>query len=199
MKKIKVGIAGAAGYTGGELIRILIHHPKVELVSLHSRSSANKPVYTIHQDLAGDTDLSFSATLDENIDVLFLCMGHGESGRYLEENSIHENTLIIDLSNDFRLDKNSLAGVRKFIYGLPELNREAIKKAKNIANPGCFATAIQLGLLPLVKQGLLNDVYTTGITGSTGAGQTFGNTSHFSWRAKISRHIKHIPTSICMR
>ena len=183
MKKIKVGIAGAAGYTGGELIRILLNHSNHELVSIYSRSNALRPIDSVHQDLVGESALCFSDDLDKDIDVLFLCMGHGESKNFLMENPVHEKTRIIDLSNDFRLIHNSSNGSRKFVYGLPELNREAIMNAQNIANPGCFATAIQLGLLPLAKNNLLNEVYTTGITGSTGAGQTPGTTSHFSWRS----------------
>ena len=181
--KIKAGIIGGAGYTGGELIRLLINHPFVEISFIHSRSNAGKPVHTVHQDLLGETDLKFSGELNNDIDVLFLCLGHGESKKFLTENKISEKIKIIDLANDFRLNLQSEIGNRKFIYGLPELNREQIKTANNIANPGCFATTIQLGLLPLAKAGLLKDVYTTGITGSTGAGQSLSATSHFSWRA----------------
>lgn len=180
---IKVGIIGGAGYTGGELIRLLINHPHVSISFIHSRSNAGKPVYTIHQDLTGETDLKFTDNLNKDIDVLFLCLGHGESKIFLEENTLPGNVKIIDLANDFRLSCNQQQGARNFVYGLPELNREKIISAQNIANPGCFATAIQLGLLPLAKVGLLNDVYTTGITGSTGAGQSLSATSHFSWRA----------------
>jgi N-acetyl-gamma-glutamyl-phosphate reductase len=183
MEKIKVGIIGGAGYTGGELIRLLLNHPGVVLSFIHSRSNAGKPVYSIHQDLAGETDLLFSAELSDDIDVLFLCLGHGESKKFLSENKIADKIKVIDLANDFRLNNQSETGNRKFIYGLPELNKEKIKTAGNIANPGCFATAIQVGLLPLAKAGLLNEVYTTGITGSTGAGQSLSGTSHFSWRA----------------
>lgn len=180
---IKVGIIGGAGYTGGELIRLLINHPHVSISYIHSRSNAGKPVHTIHQDLTGETDLKFSGELNDEIDVLFLCLGHGESQKFINENNIPEHIKIIDLANDFRLNQNSKIKNRQFIYGLPELNREKIKSAQNIANPGCFATAIQLGLLPLAKAGLLTDIYTTGITGSTGAGQSLSATSHFSWRA----------------
>ncbi|MEK7225774.1 MAG: N-acetyl-gamma-glutamyl-phosphate reductase [Bacteroidota bacterium] len=179
---IKVGIIGGAGYTGGELIRLLIHHPDVAVSFIHSRSNAGKRVHTVHPDLLGDTDLDFSGELNDDIDVLFLCLGHGESKKFLTENKITDKIKIIDLANDFRLSDQSQIGNRKFIYGLPELNRDKIKSASNIANPGCFATTIQLGLLPLAKAGLLKDVYTTGITGSTGAGQSFAQTSHFSWR-----------------
>jgi len=181
--KIKVGIIGGAGYTGGELIRLLINHPAAELSFIHSRSNAGKPVYTVHQDLFGDTELKFTGELSNEADVLFLCLGHGESKKFLIENTIDEKIKVIDLANDFRLQVGSQIGNRKFIYGLPELNREQIKSAQNIANPGCFATTLQLGMLPLAKAGLLKDVYTTGITGTTGAGQGLSATSHFSWRA----------------
>ena len=183
MQKIKVGIIGGAGYTGGELIRLLIHHQYTTVSFIHSRSNAGKPVYSVHQDLLGDTELKFTNELNNDIDVLFLCLGHGESTKFLTENTIPENIKIIDLANDFRLISSSKLGKRNFVYGLPELNRQKIKSAKNIANPGCFATTLQLGLLPLAKAGLLKDIYTTGITGSTGAGQSMAQTSHFSWRA----------------
>ncbi len=183
MRKIKAGIIGGAGYTGGELIRLLLIHPGVETSFIHSRSNAGKSVHTIHQDLLGDTDLKFTGELNDDIDVLFLCLGHGESKKFLTENKIADRIKIIDLANDFRLTMQSEIANRKFIYGLPELNRDKIKTAANIANPGCFATSIQLGLLPLAKAGLLTDIYTTGITGSTGAGQSLSSTSHFSWRA----------------
>jgi len=179
---ITAGIIGGAGYTGGELIRLLIHHPEVHVAFVHSRSNAGKPVSSVHQDLIGDTGLTFSGELQDT-DLLFLCLGHGESKKFLAENTIASSTRIIDLANDFRLSATSTIGDREFVYGLPELNREAIRTAKNIANPGCFATAIQVGLLPLAKAGLLTDIYTTGITGSTGAGQSLSATSHFSWRA----------------
>jgi len=179
---IKVGIIGGAGYTGGELIRLLIHHPGVSVSFIHSRSNAGKPVYSVHHDLLGDTELKFSDELNDDVDVIFLCLGHGESKKFLTENKISGEIKIIDLANDFRLSQSSKLEARSFDYGLPELNRDKIKKANNVANPGCFATTIQLGLLPLAKAGLLKDVYTTGITGSTGAGQSLSATSHFSWR-----------------
>jgi len=183
--KIKGGIIGGAGYTGGELIRLLIHHPFVTVSFIHSRSNAGKPVTDVHADLVGDTDLKFTGEISQDIDVLFLCLGHGESTKFLKETPINASVKIIDLANDFRLrkDSNQPDINRNFVYGLPELNREAIKKAKNIANPGCFATTIQLGLLPLAHTGILKEIYTTGITGSTGAGQKLAATSHFSWRA----------------
>ena len=180
--KVKAGIIGGAGYTGGELIRLLIHHPGVSVSFIHSRSNAGKPVHFIHQDLLGDTELKFSGELNDDIDVLFLCLGHGESKTFLAENKIADKVKVIDLANDFRLSQSSKLAARSFVYGLPEINRDKIKKANNVANPGCFATTIQLGLLPLAKAGLLKDVYTTGITGSTGAGQSLTATSHFSWR-----------------
>jgi len=183
MKKINVGIAGGAGYTGGELLRILVHHPQVHISFVHSSSNAGKPVSAVHTDLIGDTDLVFTNTFLDTIDVLFLCMGHNESKKLLTEQNIAASVSIIDLSQDFRLTQNAVIADRTFVYGLPELNREKITTAKNIANPGCFATAIQLALLPLAKSGLLQDIYTTGITGSTGAGQSLSATSHFSWRA----------------
>lgn len=183
MGKIKAGIIGGAGYTGGELIRLLINHPEVSLEFVQSRSNAGKPVHAVHPDLIGDTDLSFSGEMSTAIDVLFLCLGHGESRKFLEQTAISSTTKIVDLTNDFRLRNQSSIGNRQFVYGLPELNRNQIKNADNIANPGCFATAIQLGLLPIAEAGLLHDVYTTGITGSTGAGQSLSQSSHFSWRA----------------
>jgi N-acetyl-gamma-glutamyl-phosphate reductase len=181
MAKIKAGIIGAAGYTGGELIRILIHHPAVELVFAKSDSQAGKPISSVHSDLVGDTDLLFSDSLSNDIDVLFLCVGHGQAKKFVLEDTIPAHIRIIDLSQDFRLGET--IGDREFVYGLPEFQKEAIKSAQNIANPGCFATAIQLGLLPLASAGLLkNTIHTTGITGSTGAGQSLSETSHFSWR-----------------
>jgi len=165
------------------LIRLLINHPNVEISFIHSSSNAGNPVSKIHSDLIGETSLLFSAELNKDIDVLFLCVGHGDAAKFLGANIIDEKIKVIDLSQDFRLADKTVNGNRTFTYGLPELNKEDIRHAKNIANPGCFATAIQLGLLPLAKAGLLSDVYTTGITGSTGAGQSLSTTSHFSWRA----------------
>jgi len=201
---IKVGIIGGAGYTGGELIRLLINHPEVKISFVNSSSNEGNPLYQVHADLLGETDLHFTNKLNSDIDLLFLCVGHGDARKFLIENSIDEQIKIIDLSQDFRLNENSILGKRKFIYGLPELNKEAIITANNIANPGCFATAIQLGLLPLASIGIIGDVYTTGITGSTGAGQGLNNTSHFSWRANniqaykslAHQHIYEITQSI---
>jgi len=183
METIKAGIVGGAGYTGGELIRLLVNHPHTDVAFIHSRSNAGQAVSHVHQDLLGETDWVFTSELSNDIDVLFLCVGHGEAKKFLEENKIDQKIKIIDLSQDFRLSKTSTIGERSFVYGLPELNKEKIQSADNIANPGCFATAIQLGLLPLAKAGLLDEIYTTGITGSTGAGQGLATTSHFSWRA----------------
>jgi len=183
MQKVNIGIVGGAGYTGGELLRVLLRHPNAHIAFVHSTSSAGELVSKVHADLLGDTELKFTNTLDQNIDVLFLCVGHGDANKFLTANEIKASIKIIDLSQDFRLAGSATIGDRNFIYGLPELQREAIKSANNIANPGCFATAIQLGLLPLAAKGLLKEVYTTGITGSTGAGQGLSNTSHFSWRA----------------
>ncbi len=202
MKKIKAGIIGGAGYTGGETIRLLINHPHVELTFVHSRSNAGNPLYATHADLIGDTDLKYTDTIQQDVDVIFLCLGHGESKKFLQDNPINATVKIIDLSQDFRLGET--VGERKFIYGLPELQRDEIKKANNVANPGCFATAIQLGLLPLAKAGILNEVHATGITGSTGAGQKLQDTTHFTWRANnISayktlshQHLKEIGQSI---
>ncbi|MBK8521274.1 MAG: N-acetyl-gamma-glutamyl-phosphate reductase [Chitinophagaceae bacterium] len=200
--KIKVGIVGGAGYTGGELIRILLNHPDAEIIFVHSKSNAGNFLYQVHKDLLGDTEIKFSSVLNNKIDVLFLCVGHGDAVKFLAENEIDASIRIIDLSQDFRLGET--VNKRKFVYGLPELNKAQIKKAKNIANPGCFATAIQLGLLPLAKAGLLKEINTTGITGSTGAGQGFSETSHFSWRANniqayktlSHQHLKEIGQSM---
>ncbi len=200
---IKVGIAGGAGYTGGELLRILVHHPKVEITFVHSKSNAGNPVYQVHGDLFGDTDIKFSESLQNGADVLFLCLGHGDSVKFIADNQsfINDNPdmKIIDLSQDFRPENDD------FIYGLPELKRDMIAKANKVANPGCFATCIQLGLLPLAKAGLLNtEIHTTGITGSTGAGQKPTETTHFSWRndnisvykAFNHQHLKEINQSL---
>ncbi len=177
---LKIGIIGGAGYTAGELIRLLLHHPAAEIAFVQSRSSAGRPVASVHDDLVGDTDLRFVAEVPAEPDVLFLCSGHGESKAFLEKNQFSNSLKIIDLSHDFRLHRPG----NDFVYGLPELNRTAICEAQKIANPGCFATAIQLALLPLAAEGLLNDeVHVHAITGSTGAGQQPTDTTHFSWRS----------------
>jgi N-acetyl-gamma-glutamyl-phosphate reductase len=183
---LRVGIIGAAGFTGGELIRILIRHPVAAISFAQSKTYAGKYWFDVHADLAGETNERFTVDFHDQIDVLFLCVGHGEAKKFLEENPSWEKIKIIDLSQDYRLHaqgKRPVFNNHPFIYGLPELNRDAIRQAQYIANPGCFATAIQLGLLPLAKAGLLTDIYTTGITGSTGAGQALTATGHFSWRA----------------
>ncbi|BDW92011.1 N-acetyl-gamma-glutamyl-phosphate reductase [Flagellimonas marinaquae] len=180
---IKAGIIGGSGYTGGELIRLLLNHPRTEIDFVYSTTRAGKPITSAHQDLLGQTELNFSGEINSNIDVVFLCLGHGNSTTFLNENKFSPATKIIDLSNDFRLQADSNFNGQRFVYGLPELNKSAIKAAEAIANPGCFATAIQLALLPLAKAGLLGaDVHINAVTGSTGAGVGLSPTSHFSWR-----------------
>ncbi|GAB4517495.1 MAG: N-acetyl-gamma-glutamyl-phosphate reductase [Allomuricauda sp.] len=180
---IKVGIIGGSGYTGGELIRLLLNHPEAEIDFVYSTTRAGKPITAAHQDLLGQTDLTFSGEVNPDVDVVFLCLGHGNSTSFLNENKFSASTKIIDLSNDFRLQGDSMFNGQRFIYGLPELNKSAIHAAEAIANPGCFATAIQLALLPLAKAGFLgNDVHINAVTGSTGAGVGLSDTSHFSWR-----------------
>ncbi|MEM9337356.1 MAG: N-acetyl-gamma-glutamyl-phosphate reductase [Bacteroidota bacterium] len=175
---IKVGIIGAAGYTAGELIRILVHHPEVQIDYVQSESQVGKKVYDIHKDLIGDLELTFTGDISSEVDVVFICKGHGESRKVLVAHPELYQTKVIDLSQDFRL-----AGDHEFVYGLPEANAQAIGASKYLANPGCFATAIQLSLLPAVADGLITgDIHISGITGSTGAGQSFSETSHFSWR-----------------
>jgi len=177
---VKTGIIGGAGYTAGELIRILLNHPQAEIGFVQSSSNAGNPVTDVHDDLLGETDLVFTEEMPfAEVDVIFLCMGHGKSKEFMASNSLPEHLKVIDLSHDFRLKREG----NNFIYGLPELNRDKIKSAKNIANPGCFATGIQLALLPLADAALLTDeVHIQAITGSTGAGQKPTDTSHFSWR-----------------
>ncbi|MBF9143288.1 N-acetyl-gamma-glutamyl-phosphate reductase [Hymenobacter properus] len=181
--KIKAGIVGGAGYTAGELIRILLHHEFVELGGIVSSSNAGNPVYQVHDDLVGETDLVFASELAGDEDVVFLCLGHGNSKAWLHKNALPETTHVIDLSNDFRLHADAEFEGREFVYGLPELNKSLIQQAQSIANPGCFATAIQLALLPLAQAGrLTHDIHVSAITGSTGAGQSLSETVHFSWR-----------------
>jgi N-acetyl-gamma-glutamyl-phosphate reductase len=180
---IKAGIVGGAGYTAGELIRILNHHPKADLDFVYSTSNAGNPITQVHQDLIGELSLVFTDTINKEVDVLFLCLGHGNSTAFLEKNSFSENTKIIDLSNDFRLKADAKFQGKEFVYGLPETSKEAIKKANYIANPGCFATAIQLALLPLAAaQKLEHSVHINATTGATGAGVSPSATGHFAWR-----------------
>ncbi len=176
---IKVGILGAAGYTGGELIRLLLNHPQVEIVFANSESNAGNKVYAVHEGLIGDTELEFTSEMPwDKVDVVFFCFGHGKSEAFLKEHSIPSNVKIIDLAQDFRIKGN-----HDYVYGLPEIHRDEIAQCQHLANPGCFATCIQEGLLPLAKAGLLiNDISVNAITGSTGAGQKPGATTHFSWR-----------------
>ena len=176
---INVGILGAAGYTGGELIRLLINHPSVNIVFANSESNAGNKVYDVHEGLLGETEMEFTSEMPfDKVDVVFFCFGHGKSEAFLKEHSIPANVKIIDLAQDFRI-----AGDHDYVYGLPETHRDIIAKCQHLANPGCFATCIQLGLLPLAKAGLItNDIVVNAITGSTGAGQKPGATTHFSWR-----------------
>jgi len=180
MTKIKVGVIGGAGYTAGELLRILIHHPAVEIVFVNSSSNAGNSIADIHSGLIGETDLVFTSELPfAEVDALFLCSAHGDSKKFMDNNTVPASVKIIDLSTDYRAKSPS----HDFVYGLPELNREEIRTATRIANPGCFATAIQLALFPLASAGLLNDeIHVNAITGSTGAGVKPSDTSHFSWR-----------------
>ena len=176
---VRVGILGAAGYTGGELIRLLINHPEAEIVFANSESNAGNKVYDVHEGLIGDTELEFTSEMPfDKVDVVFFCFGHGKSEAFLKEHTIPSNVKIIDLAQDFRIKGN-----HDYVYGLPETHREEIAKCQHLANPGCFATCIQEGLLPLAKAGLLtHDIAVNAITGSTGAGQKPGATTHFSWR-----------------
>ncbi|MBR1519831.1 MAG: N-acetyl-gamma-glutamyl-phosphate reductase [Bacteroidaceae bacterium] len=176
---VKVGILGAAGYTGGELIRLLLNHPEVEIVFANSESNAGNLISDVHEGLLGETEQRFTAEMPfDQVDVVFFCFGHGKSEAFLKEHTIPENVKIIDLAQDFRIKGN-----HDYVYGLPEIHKEEIAKCQHLANPGCFATCIQLGLLPLAKAGLLTkDIAVNAITGSTGAGQKPGATTHFSWR-----------------
>ncbi|WP_281335921.1 N-acetyl-gamma-glutamyl-phosphate reductase [Flavobacterium eburneipallidum] len=188
---ITIGIIGGSGYTAGELIRILMFHPNAKLDFVYSTTNAGKPLSIAHHDLMGDIEMNFTDTINPNVDVLFLCLGHGKSKSFLDNNYISINTKIIDLGNDFRLNKDKNHYEKSFVYGLPELNKTDIQNAQYIANPGCFATAIQLALLPLASNGLLNDdVHINATTGSTGAGVSLSETSHFSWRNNNFSHYK---------
>lgn len=180
-RKVNVGIVGGAGYTAGELLRILIEHPAVELKFVQSSSQAGKNIAEIHTDLTGRSDLIFTEKWISEVDVIFLCRGHNHSKFFLSENVIPSSVKLIDLSQDFRLAANSQFSDRQFIYGLPELNKELIKSASNIANPGCFATSIELALLPIASH-ITEDIHIHSITGSTGAGQSLGSATHFSYR-----------------
>ncbi|MCI6744606.1 MAG: N-acetyl-gamma-glutamyl-phosphate reductase [Paraprevotella sp.] len=176
---VRVGILGAAGYTGGELIRLLINHPQAEIVFANSESNAGNLICDVHEGLMGETDMRFTAEMPFNeVDVVFFCFGHGKSRAFLQEHTIPSHVKIIDLAQDFRI-----AGEHDYVYGLPETHRQEISTCMHLANPGCFATCIQLGLLPALKAGIISgDIHTNGITGSTGAGQKPGATTHFSWR-----------------
>lgn len=177
---IKVGILGAAGYTGGELIRLLLNHPSAEIVFANSESNAGNRIADVHTGLIGETDMLFTSEMPfEKVDVVFFCFGHGKSKEFLQEHNIPDTVKIIDLAQDFRI-----AGSHDYVYGLPETHRSVISQARHIANPGCFATCIQLALLPALKSGIISgDIHINGITGSTGAGQKPTATTHFSWRS----------------
>ncbi|MEN8185648.1 MAG: N-acetyl-gamma-glutamyl-phosphate reductase [Bacteroidota bacterium] len=180
---IKAGIIGGAGYTAGELIRILLNHPKTELDFVYSTSNAGNKISDIHQDMEGELDQKFTDKINPDVDVLFLCLGHGNSSKFLHENEFSDKTKIIDLSNDFRLENDKVFEGKEFVYGLPELNKNTTEKADYLANPGCFATAIQLAILPLAKAGLIKeDIHINATTGATGAGTSLSKTTHFTWR-----------------
>ncbi|MES2544232.1 MAG: N-acetyl-gamma-glutamyl-phosphate reductase [Bacteroidota bacterium] len=188
---INIGIIGGSGYTAGELIRILMFHPNAKLDFVYSTTNAGKPISFAHQDLLGDIEMNFTDTVNPNVDVVFLCLGHGKSISFLEKNQFSKQTKIIDLGNDFRLTKDAVFNGKKFVYGLPELNKSNIKSAQYIANPGCFATAIQLALLPLAKKHwLTTSIHVNATTGSTGAGVQPSETSHHSWRNNNMSHYK---------
>lgn len=188
---IKAGIIGGAGYTAGELIRLLLNHSGVILDFVYSTSNSGNKIHKVHADLVGETDMLFDNKVNPDVDVLFLCLGHGNSSVFLRENTFSTKTKIIDLSNDFRLDADCIFMNKKFVYGLPEVFKEEIIKAQYIANPGCFATAIQLALLPLAKASLLkDDIHVNAVTGATGAGVSLSKTTHFTWRDNNFSHYK---------
>ena len=188
---LEIGIIGGAGYTAGELIRLLLNHSKTNINFVYSTSNAGNKLYKVHQDLIGSTEISFTSEINNKVDVLFLCLGHGNSTGFLEKNKLSNNTKIIDLSNDFRLLADKKFDQKEFVYGLPELNKSAIKSANNIANPGCFATALQLAILPLAANNLLkDDVHINAVTGATGAGTSLSKTTHFTWRDNNFSHYK---------
>jgi N-acetyl-gamma-glutamyl-phosphate reductase len=188
---LEIGIIGGAGYTAGELIRLLLNHPETTINFVYSTSNAGNKLHKIHQDLIGSTEISFTDKINTEIDLLFLCLGHGNSTSFLENNRFSTNTKIIDLSNDFRLLADKNFDQKEFVYGLPELQKEKIKEAKYIANPGCFATALQLAILPLAAHKLLsNDIHINAVTGATGAGTSLSATTHFTWRDNNFSHYK---------
>ena len=188
---IQVGIIGGAGYTAGELIRLLLVHSKTEINFVYSTSSAGKKLSAIHQDLVGSTEQLFTDTINTDVDVVFLCLGHGNSKLFLENNTFSKATKIIDLSNDFRLTPDAVFQNKQFVYGLPELNKSDIQSAQYIANPGCFATAIQLAILPLAANGLIKEaIHVNAVTGATGAGTSLSATTHFTWRVDNFSHYK---------
>ncbi|SCY04013.1 N-acetyl-gamma-glutamyl-phosphate reductase [Nonlabens sp. Hel1_33_55] len=188
---IKAGIIGGSGFTAGELIRILLNHPAVEIDFVFTTSKAGQPVSDIHQDLYGVTDIKFTDQVNLEVDVVFLCLGHGNSSKFLEVNDFSDNTKIIDLSNDFRLTADSLFQGKQFVYGLPELNLDEIEKADYIANPGCFATAIQQAILPLAaNESITSDIHVNAVTGATGAGTSLSDTTNFVWRDNNFSHYK---------
>ncbi|HAO15942.1 MAG TPA: N-acetyl-gamma-glutamyl-phosphate reductase [Tenacibaculum sp.] len=180
---IQVGIIGGAGYTAGELIRLLLQHPKAVINFVYSTSNAGNKISHIHQDLEGSTEIRFTKAINQNVDLLFLCLGHGNSNKFLTKTCFSSNTKIIDLSNDFRLEKDHIYKDKTFVYGLPEFQKEVIKNSTYIANPGCFATAIQLALLPIANaKKIKNDIHINAVTGATGAGTSLSSTTHFTWR-----------------
>ena len=188
---LDIGIIGGAGFTAGELIRLLLNHPETNINFVYSTSNAGNKIYKVHQDLIGTTEMNFTNEVNPDIDLLFLCLGHGNSTTFLNKNIFSKNTKIIDLSNDFRLLDDKNFGGKEFIYGLPELQKETIKGAKYIANPGCFATALQLAVLPLASNSLLhNDVHINAVTGATGAGTALSATTHFTYRDNNFSHYK---------
>ena len=188
---IKVGIIGGAGYTAGELIRLLLNHKETTIDFVFSTSNADNKIHKVHQDLIGSTEMVFTSEINADVDILFLCLGHGNSKAFLEQHSFSDETKIIDLSNDFRLEADKIINGKNFVYGLPELHKEAVKKARYIANPGCFATALQLALLPLADSNLIKeDIHINAVTGATGAGTSLSKTTHFTWRDNNFSHYK---------
>ena len=188
---LEIGIIGGAGYTAGELIRLLLNHPEANINFVYSTSNAGNKLHKVHKDLIGSTEISFTSQINTKVDTLFLCLGHGNSTTFLEKNNFSKNTKIIDLSNDFRLFTDKNFEGKDFVYGLPELDKTVIKTANYIANPGCFATALQLAILPLAAKGLLNnDIHINAVTGATGAGTSLSTTTHFTYRDNNYSHYK---------